>query len=321
MSRKSESRFFRGSAGARRSEQERKAQEERRKAGGSGNRIFRFFVPVGETKEIVILDDQPDFYMWEHNYKGSDGKWGHLAGCCKEWETCPACEHTGSESYFGMYLTVLDLTPYTNRDGDTIEFSRKLMCVKPTQHRKFIRAAEKRGSLRGCLFEMSRDGQKDSAIGNDIEYVERLDEDELATYTREWTDKEGKHHTEDCSEPFVYEEIFEEPTPENIAKQIGIEYEAPPGSSRANEEALGEAEEDEGGRPSSRSRRSRRSSSKEPATSRSRRRTARDVDDGEDGEVDDDDAPWVDDEEEVEEEAPRKRTSRKAPARGRRGRR
>jgi hypothetical protein len=306
---KSGSRFFRGEDGMRHAEKVKEQQDKQR--AESGNRVFRFFVPAGESKEIVILDEKPDFFMWEHNYK-ENGKWGNFASCCKEWETCPACDkYPDNHSYFGMYLTVIDLSEYTDKQGNEVEFSRKLLLVKPSQQKKITRLYERHKTLRGMHLEMTRDGEKDSAIGNDIEFLDFLSEDDLAEYVREWTDREGKTHEEDCSVPYEYETMFSEPTPENIAKQIGEEYEPSPGSAKANRKALDEEEdedledEDEDEAPARR-RKTAKAGKKAGATRR------RAVDEDEDEEDEEEDVPWDEEEDEEEEKpAPMKPSAKK----------
>jgi hypothetical protein len=207
-----------------------------------GHQPFRFRVAVGGTTEFVILDDAPDFYRFEHNMKNPQtGFWDTFTGCTKEWDNCPACEATGRESYYALYLSVLDFTQFETRDGVKHEFSRKLLVVKPAQQKKFIRAynkAEKEGrTLRGAVFEVTRDGDKDSSIGNDIEFVEYMEEDDLTAYVRSWKDKDGKKQTEDCSVPFDYEALFEEPDSDKIRALVGGE--PAPGSREHDRKALG----------------------------------------------------------------------------------
>lgn len=285
--------FFRGEAGMRRTDEEiehqKRRAEERRAAG---NQPFRFRVPVGESRDIIICDDKPDFFMYEHALKDSEGKWGRVfTGCVKAFDNCPVCEATQKESYYAMYLTVVDLTPFSLRDGTEVEFSRKLLVVKPAQQKKFLRFYNKEGTLRGAKFTMIRDGDKDAQIGNDIEFVEFVDEDELAGYTRSWKDKEGKKHTEHCDEPYDYEKLFEEPTTEKLRAIVGGS--PAPGSRQQAERELG----------SSRTKRRRDEAEEEEERPRARSRAAKD-DDWEEAE---DAAPFDTD------EAPRR--GRAAPAR------
>ena len=294
--------FFRGESGMRRTDEEierSKQKAEQRRA--AGHQPFRFFVPVGDTREIVICDDKPDFFMYEHALKDAEGRWGRLfSGCVKTFDNCPVCEATGKESYYAMFLTVIDLTPFSMRDGTEVEFSRKLLVVKPAQQKKFLRFYNKEGTLRGAKFSMTRDGDKDSAIGNDIEFVEFVEEDDLAAYTRSWKDREGKKHTEICDEPFDYEKMFEEPTTEKLRAIVGGS--PAPGSRQQAERELG----------SSRTRRAAKSD-EDDERPQARRRATKD-DDWEDA---DDEAPFDTDtpprrraREDSEEEAP------EAPRRG-----
>lgn len=219
--------FYRGEAGMRKGDEElarQKAQQEARKE--QGNIPFRFRVTVGETTQFVVCDDAPDFFRFEHNLKNPrTGHWDTFTGCVKEWDNCPVCQVAERESYYAMYLTVVDFTPFETKDGTNHEFSRKLLVVKPAQQKKFQRAyikAQKDGrTLRGAIFEATRDGDKDSAIGNDIEFIEYMDEEELTGYVRSWKDKEGKKHTEQCSEPLDYEALFAEPDTESLRLQVG----------------------------------------------------------------------------------------------------
>ena len=289
--------FYRGDAGRQKAEEElarQKAAAEARKE--QGNMPFRFRVGVGDTTQFVVLDDSPDFYRFEHNLKNpKTGFWDTFTGCVKEWDNCPVCDVAERESYYAMYLSVLDLTPFKTRDGEEHEFSRKLLVVKPAQQKKFQRAyakAEKDGrTLRGAIFEVTRDGEKDSAIGNDIELIEFMDEDELATYTRSWKDKDGKKHTEDCSEPFDYEKLFQEPDAESLRALVGGS--PTPGSREHEERELGgrssrssrrRADEDDDGDYEPADRKSRMKGDRNASKGRGRSRDEEDEDEGEDEE-------------------------------------
>lgn len=84
--------FIRGEAGMRRTDEEldrAKQRSEQRK--NSANQPFRFYVPIGETRRVIIADDKPDFFLYEHALKDQDGKWGRLfTGCIKEHDNCPS---------------------------------------------------------------------------------------------------------------------------------------------------------------------------------------------------------------------------------------
>lgn len=231
---------FRGEEGRRRAEEElvkAKAKAELRKE--QGNLPFRYRISPGESGSFVILDDEPNFYRFEHNLQNpATGFFDLFIGCCAEWDNCPACNK--SDAYYGLFMTVIDLVPYTNKQGVTTEFARKLLVVKPAQQKKFIRAYQRAlkefGTLRGVVFETTRDGKMDSAIGNDIEMTDEfIPEEDLQTYVRTWKDRENKKHTENCSEVFDYETLFPEPTVESIGAALG---EGPQPGTRAHEDKV-----------------------------------------------------------------------------------
>lgn len=289
---------FTGAAGRARLEQELQHQKEVAEQRKNQSKMpFRFRVAVGETREICILDDAPDFFQHEHNMKGPDGFWNVFTGCVKEFDNCPVCEQQGKESYYAMYLSIIDLSPYTNKKtNEVVEWSRKLLVVKPAQQKKFMRFYEKHGTLRGAIFEMTRDGDKEPSIGNDIEFVDEwIPEEDLKTYQREWKDKDGKKQHEDCSVPYDYLALFEEPTTEALRAMVGGK--APAGSRAYEREAL---KEEPAARPSRRA---------APAPAREPEKAEAD-----DWEAADDTAPWEDAKEEPKEEAPAARPSRRAAA-------
>lgn len=265
--------FFRGEEGARRTDEElalAKQRAEERK--NSTKAPYRFYVPAGESRQAVICDDKPDFYMYEHALRDSEGRWGRLfCGCVKMFDVCAACEAI-KESYYGMFMTVIDFTPFETKSGEVVEFSRKLLVVKPAQQKKFLRMYQKEGTLRGALIEFTRDGDKDASIGNDFEILEFLPEEEMQSYVREWTDQQGNKHVEYCDEPYVYEEIFEQPNADKIRALVGG---APTPGSREHERSTS-ARPTRGGTPAPR----------RPSPSTAKRHAAPDADDWEEPDTD-----------------------------------
>ncbi len=214
---------YRGEEGRRRMQEEQERAEARREANASmSGAPFRFFCPVGETREVIVVDDAPDFFRHEHNMKDSHGKWSVFTSCIADHANCPVCMgNPDKQPYFAMYLTIIDLTPYTNRDGVEVPWSKKLMVVKSNQQKKIMRLYERHGTLRGMILSMTRDGEKDAAIGNDIEFVEFIDEDTLATYVNSYVNKDNKPIEVIGSEPFDYEELFPPQTEEMLAALVG----------------------------------------------------------------------------------------------------
>lgn len=324
---KGRSTIYRGAAGRAKADEElamQKKQAEARKA--QGHQPFRFKVGVGETTQFIILDEAPDVYRYEHALQDPKTKWWNIfTGCVKEFDNCPVCEAT-RDSYYALYLTVIDLTEFTTRDGDTVEFSRKLLVVKPGQQKKFnrlyTRAIKDGGSLRGALIEVSRDGEKDASIGSDFELVEYVEEEELQTYVRKWKDRDGKKQVEKCYEVLDYEKLFGDVTTESLRKIVGGN--PAPGSRAHEERELGsrrpsrksrdeepEDEDDDDEGYSSPAKRERMAGNKKRPTGR-----GRDEDD-EDGDDEDEDKPTRprrarrDEDDEDTPKAPRRAASRR----------
>ncbi len=214
---------YRGADGMRRMQDEQKRQEAMREARKSRTyEPHRFYVPVGETREIIIVDEEPDFFRNEHNLRNpSTKRFDLFTPCIDESANCPVCAASDKPAYFAMYLTVIDTTPFETRAGDEVEWSKKLLVVKPAQQKKIARLLEQHGTLRGMRLAMTRDGDKDAAIGNDIEFIDFVSEDELADYVDEYTDKDGEVHEVIGDEPFDYEAIYPDMTEKQLKAIAG----------------------------------------------------------------------------------------------------
>lgn len=304
---------LRGAAGRARVDEEiasAKAKEEARKA--RGHEPMRFWMPEGSTREVIVVDDEPWFFRYEHAMKNpKTGRFDLIMGCTRDFDNCPVCAALdGKEGSFNMYLTVIDTTEFTTSDKKKVPFSRKLFVVKSANQKKFLRRFEKDGTLRGAVFELSRDGSKSPAIGNDIEFVEYIDEDALLEYERTYKDRDGKTHKEICHEPFDYEALMPEPDSDSLAEYynsfFGGASGASPGSRRSNSDE-----------PTPRRRRGHDDEDEDEEEAPKPRRGRKPADDDDD---DDDDIPFDKEDGDDEEEAPRGRASRRGkPAPSRRG--
>lgn len=204
-------------------QEEQAAAEARREAQQSmSGAPFRFFCPVGAEREIVVVDEMPDYFRHEHNLKDGQGKWRIFTSCIAEHANCPVCMSNPDKApYFAMYLTVIDLTPYVNGDNIEVPWSKKLLVVKPAQQKKIMRMYERLGSLRGVVLRMVRDGDKDASIGNDIEHVDTMSEEQLAEYYNEYQDRKGQTVQVIGNEVFDYDAIFPAQTEEQLAAIVG----------------------------------------------------------------------------------------------------
>ncbi|MCF1459120.1 MAG: hypothetical protein LPH21_16730, partial [Shewanella sp.] len=157
---------------------ELKKQEQRKAEREAMREIpFRFFVKKGHKSEIIICDEEPTFWRYEHNYKGEDGKRSQYVACLQETEICPACiALQDAKPYYAMFLTVIDCTGFTDSKGNHIPYTKKLLAIKSQQQEKWLRRIdshiEKYGTLRGACVDIYRSESDTSpATGDDIEFI------------------------------------------------------------------------------------------------------------------------------------------------------
>lgn len=140
---------------------------------------YRFYVKKNHSAEVMILDaefdGQDNFSRQEHNLM-INGKYGNYEPCHLSGgsDSCPHCE-AGSKSYMVMLLTVIELTPYQNGKGETIDYSRRILQIKRGSFSKFASIAQaviaEHGTLRGTVLNLSRgDDDKSPNIGEPTPY-------------------------------------------------------------------------------------------------------------------------------------------------------
>ena len=151
-----------------------------------GSLPWRLWLKPGSEADVILLDKEP-YFMYEHQFKGGDGR-PAFERCIKDSGHCPMCSKLNREGYYVMMLTCIDLRGYKTREGKKVRASQKLFPVKQSQIPKYERIFNKnKGSFRGVKLHLARDGDRDAVIGNDIEHVETLTERALAKYGEELT--------------------------------------------------------------------------------------------------------------------------------------
>lgn len=135
----------------------------------------RVWIPAGNSQEWVFLDDNP-FSFHEHNPK-IDGSWRNWITCLQGvQDETPCCEILGQKSrYFTGYFTVVDLSKWTDKKGNSHQYEIKLVGAKMKTLKKLARKKEQRGSLVGCIFKVTREDDKSPNVGDDFEYVRDAD--------------------------------------------------------------------------------------------------------------------------------------------------
>lgn len=165
-----------------------------------------FWVPSGKTKRIVFLDDT-GFMFWEHGLYGLTKQVSDREICLvknKIADSCPLCDAgdhpSGKElrlypSFVGIF-TVIDcgdvlrnpttkkvsLEGFKSKKGKVYQFDKKVLRAKKGSNEKpgmlpFIRRKKEQrgGSLLGTVWDTFRAGDKTDSIGNEWEYVTKID--------------------------------------------------------------------------------------------------------------------------------------------------
>jgi len=223
-----------------RQQHERQTVEDQRRQQerADGYAPFRFFLPSpekqGVTREqleanIVVLDDAPTFAMFEHSFPDpKTGRWGKGAftvPCLSGDSHCPACDADSKDPYFALFLSIIDMTPYTNKNGQLVPFTKKLLVVKNKNQGWWFRQYERRGTLRGMQVLMVRDSAQGANHGNP-EFIELHDEQAIIdSFSHpEVKSQDGqrviKQANEDCF-AYDYGRIFKKPTYEELAERFG----------------------------------------------------------------------------------------------------
>lgn len=204
----------------------------------------RFWMPPSSERNIILLDREPWAFRYEHALMNNEsGKRDFFVPCLQENEDCPACHVDEKEGTYIMYLSVLDLEPWTTRKGVLVEYTRRLYPVKARQQnnfkRKYDALVERGRDLRGCKVKLYRDDDRSPVIGNEFEWTGRVSEAKLERYKNEYQDRKGKTHVEDLGQPFNYEELFPEVSRKDLAIMVGHDVPVP-GSQEESQKAADE---------------------------------------------------------------------------------
>lgn len=227
-------------------------QKERRERGN----IFRYFIKRGTEADLVILDDQLDFAINEHTIYDPRDKSREHVSCPKDWEVCPICQlahkdknSVYKDSVYTAFLTVLDLTPWTDKQGVEHEYSVRLLPLKGEVRTRFFKYAERYETLRGLRITMIRDeGEKSAATGTPFEVVKQYDEAKMVKLFGHPAVKsrDGKELVAENGrlQPVDYGKMFPIPDGEDLRKRYGGD--PVPGSAAERRAAFDDDGEDDG---------------------------------------------------------------------------
>lgn len=174
----------------------------------------RLWMPRGGEASVTIVDDdtQPFCFKYEgeehnlmlpvilreHQMK-IDGSWRNWFTCLKSsGKPCPLCfgKH---RPYQAAIYTVIDHSEWEDKQGNLHKDELKLLVVKTSTPAfgMLKKESNKRGGLRGCRYDVSRQGEKAATIGDVWQF-------------------DAKTELPDKIQPFNYLEIFAPKSEEDL---------------------------------------------------------------------------------------------------------
>jgi len=138
--------------------------------------IQRFYLKPKEEKEVVFETDDP-LCFWEHQLY-LEGSWFNYFTCKKaSADGCEICNGGDKPSYVGVYI-VRNLTGFKTKKGQGGIGRRELFVGKRKTLRQIQKFKDRRGTLVGKKFAVSRADDNSPNCGDTFDY---LDDVELST--------------------------------------------------------------------------------------------------------------------------------------------
>jgi len=138
-------------------------EAKRRAAKSGGVSTLQYRLDYGESKAPVIFLDNLNEVPAQLIHKLFFGKRdSHMAVCTSDEGHCILCDAAGAAKKGwrspASFFTVLDLRPYTKKDGTVVPITKKLMlCTKQSYELIVSEALEQAdGELQYAMFEVSR---------------------------------------------------------------------------------------------------------------------------------------------------------------------
>lgn len=170
--------------------------------------VPRFWLPSEKETKIVFLDDNPPI-IEEHQLKIS-GDWRNWVTCLRIiGEACPVCDILEDSPYTIGFYTILDLSEFTDRQGQKRKNEKKLLPAKFKTLQMFRKYSKKRDGLQYCMFDVSRSSADSFNIGDIYDFEERLSESEAKKLNSDIT-------------PFDYAEILKPKSAAEIKEMLKI---------------------------------------------------------------------------------------------------
>ena len=159
-------------------------------AKAQGYKLWRFRLKPKESAKITFIDGDlnangnltpPRYY--EHSLY-LNGNWNNHFLCPEKTDPslkdkCPICE-TGDKPALVALFTVIDHRETKSNDGKKVyKDQKRLMVVKSNTFEMLNKLAGKRKGLTGARFEVTRNTDKEAAVGAMFDFEEKSDVEDL----------------------------------------------------------------------------------------------------------------------------------------------
>lgn len=137
------------------------------------NKMFRFWLNVGQETSITFLDGNLDsegvldcLTFYEHTIQFAGG-WKTMvctASGTQGGEPCPICE-AGDSAKLVAVFTVIDHSEFKGKNDKVYKDTPKLFVATRSTLKILQKIAAKQGGLAGVTFDVSRNGDKEPRVG------------------------------------------------------------------------------------------------------------------------------------------------------------
>lgn len=146
--------------------------------------VYRFWIPVGQAKKIIFLDDANEVPSGYEHEVLSDNR--YYALCLKNFTNkCPLCDRN-IKRYYVSYFTVIDIDGYTAKDGTVRNYIKKAYVMKSKARDIFRNVIRVKSEVAGvnfstkfAMFVVSRAAANSPSTGDVFDYVRHFTLDEM----------------------------------------------------------------------------------------------------------------------------------------------
>lgn len=142
----------------------------------------RLWIPAGQQKDIVCVDDDP-FCVHEHNPK-MNGNYRNWMTCLRNaYEEVVCCQQLGPNSrYYCGYVTAVDCSKWTDQRGNEHQYEMRLIQLKMKALKKYRRKKDEKGSLVGTMWNFHREDNRSPTCGDEWEFKRDVDMEKLFNF-------------------------------------------------------------------------------------------------------------------------------------------